>query len=78
DAAVFGIPHRVLGEEVAAAVKVRNGSTLDADELREHAAARLARFKVPVKIAIRQEDLPRNPNGKILKRDLREEMVRSS
>ena len=76
DAAVFGLPHRVLGEEVAAAVKVRNGSTLDAEELREHAAARLARFKVPVRIAIRQDDLPRNPSGKILKRELRESMVR--
>jgi long-chain acyl-CoA synthetase len=77
DAAVFGVPHRVLGEEVAAAVKVRNGSALEADALRAHAAERLARFKVPVKIQIRQDDLPRNPNGKILKRELREEMVRS-
>jgi long-chain acyl-CoA synthetase len=77
DAAVFGIPHRVLGEEVAAAVKVKTGSTLDEGELRAHAEARLARFKVPVRIEVRQEDLPRNPNGKILKRELREEMVRS-
>jgi long-chain acyl-CoA synthetase len=77
DAAVFGIPHRVLGEEVAAAVKVRNGSTLDASELRAHAEARLARFKVPVRIEVRHEDLPRNANGKILKRELREEMVRT-
>jgi long-chain acyl-CoA synthetase len=75
DAAVFGVPHRVLGEEVAAAVKVRRGSTLTADELRAHAAALLARFKVPVRVAIRQEDFPRNPNGKILKRELREAMV---
>ncbi len=75
DAAVFGLPHRVLGEEVAAAVKVRHGSTLDADELRAHAAARLARFKVPVRIDVRHDDLPRNPNGKILKRELRESIL---
>jgi long-chain acyl-CoA synthetase len=75
DAAVFGVPHRVLGEEVAAAVKVRNGSTLTEEELRAHAAALLARFKVPVRIAIREQDFPRNPNGKILKRELRQEMV---
>jgi long-chain acyl-CoA synthetase len=72
---VFGVPHRVLGEEVAAAVKVRNGSTLTEEELRAHAAALLARFKVPVRIAIREQDFPRNPNGKILKRELRQEMV---
>ena len=76
DAAVFGIPHRVLGEEVAAAVKVRAGSSATEEELRRHAAALLARFKVPVRIEIRHEDFPRNPNGKILKRELREAMVR--
>jgi long-chain acyl-CoA synthetase len=75
DAAVFGLPHRLLGEEVAAAVKVRNGSSLGEDELRAHAAARLARFKVPVRIAVAEVDLPRNANGKILKRELRETMV---
>ena len=75
DAAVFGVPHRVLGEEVAAAVKVRSGSALTEDELRAHAAALLARFKVPVRVSIRQEDFPRNPNGKILKSELREAMA---
>jgi long-chain acyl-CoA synthetase len=71
DAAVIGIPHRVLGEEVGAVVQVIPGAHLGEEELKRHVAARLAAFKVPVRIALRYEPLPRNANGKILKRDLR-------
>jgi long-chain acyl-CoA synthetase len=71
DAAVIGIPHRVLGEEVGAVVQVTPGAHLGEDELKRHVAARLAAFKVPVRIALCYEPLPRNANGKILKRDLR-------
>ena len=74
DAAVIGMPHRVLGEEVAAVVQVTEGATITAEELRAHAAAHLAAFKVPVRIELRNEPLPRNPNGKILKRQLRKEL----
>jgi long-chain acyl-CoA synthetase len=74
DAAVIGIPHRVLGEEVGAVVQIRPGMGVNAEELRAHAALHLAHFKVPVRIELRYEPLPRNPNGKILKRQLKKEL----
>jgi len=52
-------------------VQVTPGARLGEDELKRHVASRLAAFKVPVRIALRFEPLPRNANGKILKRDLR-------
>ena len=76
DAAVVGIPHRVLGEEVGAVVQVARDRSVTVVELKEHASAKLAGFKVPVCIEIRTEPLPRNPNGKILKSQLREEMAK--
>jgi len=75
DAAVFGIPHKVLGEEVAAVVQVRTGAPVTADDLRRHVAQHLAAFKVPVCIELRAEPLPRNPNGKVLKAKLREALA---
>jgi len=75
DAAVVGIPHRVLGEEVGAVVQVIPGSRATQESLREHVAARLAAFKVPVRIEIRTDPLPRNPNGKILKGELKQAFV---
>jgi long-chain acyl-CoA synthetase len=74
DAAVVGLPHRVLGEEVAAVVQLTPDSTLTPEQLQRHAAAHLAAFKVPVRIELRSEPLPRNANGKILKRQLRSEL----
>ena len=71
DAAVVGRPHKVLGEEPVAVVTVRSGSTLDEATLRDFVRERLAAFKAPVSILIREEMLPRNANGKIMKRDLR-------
>jgi long-chain acyl-CoA synthetase len=71
DAAVVGIPHRVLGEEVGAVVQLKPGANASEEDLRRHVAARLAAFKVPARIALRAAPLPRNANGKILKRDLR-------
>lgn len=75
DAAVIGLPDRVLGEEVGAVVQVREGASADAEQLRRHVAEHLAGFKVPVRIDIRHEPLPRNANGKILKSQLKEEMA---
>jgi long-chain acyl-CoA synthetase len=72
EAAVFGVPHARLGEEVAAVVVPRAGVPVTADELREHVGERLAPFKVPSRIAVWREPLPRNPAGKVLKRDLRD------
>jgi long-chain acyl-CoA synthetase len=74
DAAVVGIPHRVLGEEVGAAVQLRPGSDASEESLRKHVGVHLAAFKVPVQIVLRPEPLPRNANGKILKRQLKQEL----
>ena len=71
EAAVLGVPHDRLGEEVAAVVYVRPGHTLTVEELQEHVRARLASFKVPTKVLLCHEQLPRNAAGKILKRELR-------
>ena len=71
EAAVFGVPHERLGEEVAAVVMLKDGEHLEAGELQEHVRHRLAAFKVPTKIHFVAEPLPRNPAGKILKRELR-------
>jgi long-chain acyl-CoA synthetase len=72
EAAVFGVPDERLGEEVAAVITRRPGSTLDADELRHFLTGTLSSFKVPSRIAVSDERLPRNPSGKILKRELRD------
>jgi long-chain acyl-CoA synthetase len=77
DAAVIGLPHRVLGEEVGAAVQVTPGSEVTEQDLRDHVGARAAAFKVPVRIDIRREPLPRNANGKLLKAQLKQEMLGS-
>ncbi|KAI9006524.1 fcs3 protein [Hyaloraphidium curvatum] len=73
DAAVFGIPHRVLGEEVGAAVRLlpSQWGKVTAAELREYAASKIAKFKVPAFIDLWNEPLPANPAGKVLKRELR-------
>jgi long-chain acyl-CoA synthetase len=74
EAAVFGVPHERLGEEVAAAVYLRPGVTLTAEELRRHVGERLAPFKVPSRVLVLDHPLPRNASGKILKRELRDEV----
>ena len=71
DAAVVGRPHRELGEEPVAVVTVKAGSALTEQELRDFALQRIAAFKTPVKIILQAEMLPRNANGKIMKRELR-------
>ncbi len=72
DAAVVAIKHRTLGEEPGAIVTVKVGSSADEAQLRAFCAERIAAFKVPVKILLRDEPLPRNAAGKILKSSLRE------
>jgi long-chain acyl-CoA synthetase len=75
DAAVIGIPHHVLGEEVGAVVHLMPGADAGEDELQAWVGERLAAFKVPVRIWFLPEPLPRNPNGKIMKRELRSELL---
>ena len=72
EAAVFGVPHERLGEEVATVIMLKAGETLTADEIRDFLSERLAAFKVPTRIAFSAEPLPRNPAGKFLKRELRQ------
>ncbi len=72
DAAVYGLPHKRLGEELAATVRPNTGTALQAEDLREHVAEQLAHFKVPVHIEIDPAPLPRNAAGKVLKNELRE------
>ena len=78
EAAVFGLPHERLGEEVAVAIVPREGQTIDTDELRTFLAEHIAPFKIPTKVFSFDEALPRNPAGKILKRQLRDELTDES
>ena len=71
DAAVVGVPHKTLGEEVKAVVQLKNGSTATADDIRAFCKQHLADFKVPEYIEISETPLPRNPAGKVLKSLLR-------
>ena len=71
DAALVGIPHRTLGEEPGAVVTLKPDTDATEQELRAHVAAHLASFKVPVKVIILRETLPRNANGKIVKSELK-------
>lgn len=75
EAAVVGKPCPVLGERVH--VFVSAASPVTERELSAFCAQRLADYKVPEGFTIQSEPLPRNPNGKLLKRDLREMLLRA-
>ncbi len=78
DAAIVGVPHRTLGEEVKAVVQLRTGSTATEADIQAHCAEHLASFKVPEYVEFRAEPLPRNPAGKILKQLLRGDAAASA
>jgi len=72
EAAVFGIPDPQWGEVVMACVVRKPGSSLTADDLIAHCRHALAHYKVPRRIDISEDELPKSGTGKILKRSLRE------
>jgi acyl-CoA synthetase (AMP-forming)/AMP-acid ligase II len=69
----FAMPHKMLGEEVAAAVVLREGQSVDERELRDFAASRLADFKVPRKIVFLKE-IPKGATGKLQRIGLAEKL----
>ena len=70
EVAVIGLPHPYWVEAVTAVVVVKGGHSLDEAAVLEHCRATLARFKVPRRVVF-VDSLPKNPSGKLLKRELR-------
>jgi long-chain acyl-CoA synthetase len=71
EAAVVGLPHADLGEEVAAAVLLKPGATTTSRELAEFVSSKLAYFQVPTRWWLRDQPLPTNAAGKVVKEELR-------
>jgi long-chain acyl-CoA synthetase len=69
EAAVIGVPHDELGEEVAAAVALKPGAEVNADDVREFVKEQVAAYKYP-RIVWLVDELPKTATGKILKREL--------
>ena len=69
EAAVIGLPHPALGEEVGAAVALKPGAVITAEELREYVKGQVAAYKYPRHVWI-VDALPKGPTGKIQKRDI--------
>ena len=78
EAAVIGTPCAVLGERVHAFVALRDAASgVSLDELASFSRARLSDYKVPEGWTLQDQPLPRNANGKLMKRVLREQLARS-
>ncbi len=69
EAAVIGVEDEKMGEEVGAAVVLKKGEDVDADDLKEHCKENLANYKYPRRIWF-VDELPKGPTGKILKREI--------
>jgi long-chain acyl-CoA synthetase len=69
---VAGLPDDFLGEKIKAYLVLNDGASVTAEEIQEHCAAHLAKFKVPKEVEVRPE-LPKNIVGKVLRRMLLEE-----
>jgi long-chain acyl-CoA synthetase len=74
EVAVLGVPDEMMGEKVGAVIVPKPHSRLDVADLLAFTRTRIADFKVPEYVFVRNEPLPRNPGGKILKKRLREEI----
>ena len=73
EAAVVAVPDEMMGEKVGAVLVPLAGQQLDVAAVIAHTRAHLADFKVPQYVALRDQPLPRNPGGKVLKAQLREQ-----
>jgi acyl-CoA synthetase (AMP-forming)/AMP-acid ligase II len=71
--ATFALPHDTLGEDVAAAIVLKGGTSVEAQEIREFVAERLTAFKVPRQIVILDE-IPKGPTGKLQRIGLAEKL----
>ena len=69
EAAVVGVPHDALGEEVGAAIALKDGAEASEDEIRAFAKERVAAYKYPRQVWF-VEELPKGPTGKVLKREI--------
>ena len=69
ECAVIGVPHDDLGEEVGAAVALKDGEDVSEDDLRAHVKDQVAAYKYPRQIWF-VDELPKGPTGKILKREI--------
>ena len=69
EAAVIGLPHPALGEEVGGAVALKPGAAITAEELRDYVKGQVAAYKYPRHVWI-VDALPKGPTGKIQKRDI--------
>lgn len=69
EAAVIGFPHDSLGEEIGAAVALKQAAAADPDELREYVKSRVAAYKYP-RLVWLVDALPKGPTGKVLKREI--------
>jgi long-chain acyl-CoA synthetase len=78
EAAVFGVPHERLGEEVGVAILPNAGMTLTPEELWAFLDAKIAKYKIPTQVVIMTEPLPRNAAGKFLKRELQQHVVKGT
>jgi long-chain acyl-CoA synthetase len=70
EAAVVGVPHDELGEEVAAAVALKEGESVSEDDIRAFAKERVAAYKYPRRVWF-VDELPKGPTGKVLKREIK-------
>lgn len=75
EVAVIGVPDKMMGEKVGAVIVPRPGQQIDPNDVTSFARELLADFKVPQFIVVRDEPLPRNPGGKVLKAPLRKDTV---
>jgi len=75
EVAAFGVPHELLGEELAVVVHPKAGAQLAEDTIRAHVAESLAKFKVPTYVSFSDVELPKSATGKLLKKHLRQAYI---